>query len=107
MDKDIKLQPSDVQNKAQSVAGAMAQAAKPGPVPVAGAGSPIDAALAGVAGAISTNIAASSAKLATQGAEGLAKSTTAVARMSTAEQENAAQVATVPEGLTEGPGVAT
>ena len=99
--EDIKIQQGDVQQKAQTAATQLANAARPGPVPVAGASSPIDAAAAGVAAAVGRNVTAMSAKLAPKSADGLARSTTAVANMQSQEEQNAQQVGAVPQGLHE------
>jgi hypothetical protein len=97
--KEIKVQPSAATQQAQTVATAVAQAAKPGPVPVAGAGSPVDAAAAGVAAAVGKNVATSSAKLAPKSGQILARSTAAIDQMQAQEAENAQKVSAVPEGL--------
>jgi hypothetical protein len=100
-DKTIQVQPSDVQSEAQTAAGAVAQAAQPGPVPVPGAGSPIDEAAAGVAGAVAKNVAESSAKLAPESAAILAHAEEALAKMQGQEARNAENVSAVPAGLTQ------
>jgi len=97
--KNIKVNPTDVQANAQTAATAIGRAAQPGPVPVAGAGSPIDTAAAGVAAAVAKNVAASSAKLAPEGAAVLARSSGAVGQMEAQEAQNTDQIAAVPQGL--------
>jgi hypothetical protein len=57
----VSLQEAAITDTAQSVAASLAQAAEPGPVPVATGASPIDAAATAVAGAVVSNVAASSA----------------------------------------------
>jgi hypothetical protein len=97
--KNIKVNPTDVQANAQTAAAAIGRAAQPGPVPVAGGGSPIDTAAAGVAAAVAKNVAASSAKLAPESAAVLARSSGAVGQMETQEAQNTDQIAAVPQGL--------
>lgn len=95
----IRLNDAAITETSQSVAASLAQAAQPGPVPVATGASPIDAAAASVAGAVATNVAASSAQLAPRSAEGLAKSQAALAQMKATDNTNAADLKTVPESM--------
>jgi hypothetical protein len=97
--KLIKVAPADVQDKAQTVAGALQRAAQPGPVPVAGAGSPIDTALEAVATAVANAVAGSTGTLLPRATMALAQSTEAVQQLQGQDAENAQQVAQVPGGL--------
>lgn len=97
--KLIKVAPADVQDKAQTVAGALQRAAQPGPVPVAGAGSPIDTALESVVEAVANAVAESTGTLLPRATIGLAQSTEAVQQLQGQDADNAQQVAQVPGGL--------
>ncbi|MCW2649322.1 MAG: hypothetical protein JWR32_298 [Mycobacterium sp.] len=97
--KLIKVAPADVQDKAQTVAGALQRAAQPGPVPVAGAGSAIDTALEAVVTAVANAVADSTATLLPRATMGLAQSTEAVQQLQGQDADNAQQVAQVPGGL--------
>lgn len=98
---------------ARQVGASLARAAQPGPVPTAGAGSPVDGAAAGVAAAVSTNVAAASADLAPKSAQIEATAQAAVAAMKAKDAENASRIQAVPADLQEhtsdagGRGVAT
>jgi hypothetical protein len=95
----IWLQDAAITETAQSVAASLAQAAQPGPVPVATGASPIDGAAATVASAVVANVAASAADLAPRSAEGLAKSQAALAEMKAQDNANAAAITMVPAEL--------
>lgn len=101
MAKAVSLHASAIAETAQSVATSIAQAAKPGPAPVAAPGSPIDTAAAGVAGTVVKNVASSSAALAPRSAAGLAKSQAALTQLIAKDAEGASRIKTVPQGLQE------
>jgi hypothetical protein len=96
--KLIKVAPADVQEKAQTVATTLEQAAQPGPIPVAVAGSPIDTALAAVATAVADAVADASGEMQPRATMGLAESTQALQQLQGQDAANAGQVAQVPEG---------
>jgi hypothetical protein len=95
----IRLQDAAITETAQSVAASLAQAAQPGPVPVATGASPIDGAAATVASAVVAHVVASAADLAPRSAEGLAKSQAALAEMKAQDNANAAAITMVPAEL--------
>ncbi|HXL61388.1 MAG TPA: hypothetical protein VN959_12085 [Mycobacterium sp.] len=95
----ISLQEAAITDTAQSVAASLAQAAKPGPVPMATGASPIDGAAATVAGAVAAHVATSAADLAPRSAEGLAKSQAALAELKAQDDTNASQIQAVPADM--------
>jgi hypothetical protein len=95
----ISLQEAAITDTAQSVAASLAQAAQPGPVPVATGGSPIDGAAATVASAVVAHVAASAADLAPRSAEGLAKSQAALAELNAQDDTNASQIQALPADM--------
>lgn len=99
MEQPISLRPSEIEQTAQSVAATLAQAARPGPVPAAAGGSPVDAAASAVAGAVVRNVAAASAELGPKSAEGLALSRAALAQAHVHDTDNAARIKTVPDDM--------
>jgi hypothetical protein len=95
MSSPINLGPSEIEQTAQTVAATLTQAARPGPVPVAGAGSPVDTAASAVAGAVVKSVAAASAELAPKGPEGLALTQAALTQAKTKDDENAGRIKAV------------
>jgi hypothetical protein len=95
MSSPINLEPTEIEQTAQTVASTITQAARPGPVPMSGAGSPVDAAASAVASAVVKNVAAASAELAPKGPEGLALTQAALTQAKTKDDENAGRIKAV------------
>jgi len=108
----VKIDPGEVEQTAQGVAGALAQAAQPGPVPTATGASPIDGAALAAAGTVIAYVSAASADLAPRGAEVTSAADSALAGLQTADSKNATELSGVgQQAVTEQPpaqpGVAT
>jgi hypothetical protein len=89
-DEPVKINPAEVEQTAQGVAGTLAQAAQPGPVPSATGTSPIDGAALAASGTVISLVAAASADLAPRGGEVLGAADTAVAGLQAADTKNSA-----------------
>jgi hypothetical protein len=108
----VKINPGEVEQTAQGVAGALAQAAEPGPVPTATGASPIDGAALAAAGTVIAYVSAASADLAPRGAEVTSAADSALAGLQTADTKNATTLSgvgqqSVIEQLPARPGAAT
>jgi hypothetical protein len=91
-DEPVKINPGEVEQTAQGVAGTLAQAAKPGPVPTAMGASPIDGAALAASGTVISFVASASADLAPRGAEVIGAADTAVARLQAADTQNTTEL---------------
>src|ERR1700758_5795963 len=95
--ESVKVNPGEVQQTAQGVAGTLAQAAQPGQVPTATGTSPIDGAALAAAGTVISFVAGASADLAPRGAEVLGAADSALAGLRAADSNNAAELQGVGE----------
>src|SRR6201993_2698360 len=90
--ESVKVNPGEVQQTAQGVAGTLAQAAQPGPVPTATGTSPIDGAALAASGTVISFVASASADLAPRGAEVIGAADTAVAGFQAADTQNTTEL---------------
>lgn len=97
--KPIEVLPAAVTGTAQSIAGEVARAAQPGPVPMPAAGSPIDVAANAVAVAVAENVAHCSATLAPEPMEGIQKAETATTEFRAQDAESAADIRSVSQTM--------
>jgi hypothetical protein len=95
--ESVKVNPGEVEQTAQAVAGALAQAAQPGPVPTATGTSPIDGAALAASGTVISFVAGASADLAPRGAEVLGAADSALAGLGAADSDNATELQGVGE----------
>src|ERR1700758_1655842 len=93
----VEVNPGEVEQIAQGVAGALAQAAQPGQVPTATGTSPIDGAAFAASGTVISFVASASADLAPRGAEVLGAADSAVAGLQAADSKNTATFQAVGE----------
>src|ERR1700758_4931168 len=91
----VEVNPGEVEQTAQGVAGALAQAAQPGPVPTATGTSPIDGAALAAAGTVIAYVSAASMALAPRGAEVAKVADSALAGLQTADSKNATELSGV------------
>lgn len=96
MTTPIRVHYGAITDTAAAVAAALAEAAEPGPVPVASGTSPVDAAAAAVAAQIAQNVAAFSAALAPKGPELTAAAHAAVAGLQSTDEANSQRIGAVP-----------
>jgi hypothetical protein len=94
-DEPVEINPGEVEQTAQGVAGTLAQAAQPGPVPTATGASPIDGAALAAAGTVIAYVSAASADLAPRAAEVTSAADSALAGLQTADGENATELSGV------------
>ena len=85
---DVVVNPETVEQTAQGVATALGQAAEPGPVPYAAAGSPIDAAASAASGEVIALVAAGSGDLAPRAGEVMGVTQDALAGLQSADGQN-------------------
>jgi hypothetical protein len=95
--ESVKVNPGEVEQTAQAVAGALAQAAQPGPVPIATGTSPIDGAALAASGTVISFVACASADLAPRGAGVLGAADSALAGLGAADSNNATELQGVGE----------
>ncbi|MDA2893411.1 hypothetical protein PDG61_21025 [Mycolicibacterium sp. BiH015] len=96
---NIRQRAADLTSTAQAQAASLAEVAKPGPIPPAAGGSPIDGAAAVIAGAVASKVAASMAEISPRGPKGLATTESAVQQMGATDADEAAKIKAVPEPL--------
>ena len=96
-DESVKVNPGEIEQTAQGVAGALAQAAQPGPVPTATGTSPIDVAALAASGTVISFVAGASADLAPRGGEVLGAADSALAGLQAADSNNATELQGVGE----------
>ncbi|MDG4667969.1 hypothetical protein [Mycobacterium sp. 236(2023)] len=96
---NIRQRAADLTAAAQAQAASITEAAKPGPIPPAAGGSPIDGAAAVIAGTVASKVAASVAEIAPRAPRGLAATESAVQQMAVTDAEEAAKIKAVPESL--------
>lgn len=90
--ESVKVNPGEVEQTAQGVAGTLAQAAQPGPVPTATGTSPIDGAALAASGTVISFVAGASADLAPRGAEVLGAADSALAGLQAADSNNTTEL---------------
>jgi hypothetical protein len=91
-DEPVKINPAEVEHTAQGVAGTLAQAAQPGPVPTATGTSPIDGAALAASATVISFVASASADLTPRGAEVVGAADTALAGFQAADTENTTEL---------------
>ncbi|MCV7235271.1 alpha/beta hydrolase family protein [Mycobacterium branderi] len=91
----IRVDSGAVEQTAQTVAAALTRAARPGPIPAAGGGSPIDAAATALAEAVGAKVATLSAQVGPKSAELLGISAAAVRQLQAQDKANADQIRAV------------
>lgn len=100
----VHITPSVFEQAGASVADSLNRAAQPGQAPIAmGGASPADAAAGGVAAAMSAKIAAASAEVTPRGPKIQAASQAAAEGFRATDEENAARIAAVQQGLADTP----
>lgn len=95
--ESVKVNRGEVVQAAQGVAGTLAQAAQPGPVPTATGTSPIDGAALAASGTVISFVAGASADLAPRGAEVLGAADSALAGLQAADSKNTTELQGVGE----------
>jgi hypothetical protein len=91
----VKVNPGEVEQAAQGVAGTLAQAAQPGPVPTATGTSPIDGAASAASATVNSFVAGASADLGPRGSQVLGAADSAVAGLQAADSKNTTELQAV------------